>query len=91
MKKLQLKKDVIERLDNKMKFVKGGGDTTVYGDSGGTLCASCNGCVTKTCQTFCEKCPEPTPIETKDDLKSVPMIDCEGNTPTGKTLCHLCW
>lgn len=90
MKKLQLKKDVIERLDNEMKFVKGGGDT-VFGDSGGTLCISCRACVTATCQSYCNICPEPTPTRTMDNCKSVPVKDCEGNTVTGKTLCDLCW
>lgn len=48
MKKLQLKKEVVERL--KSEKVLGGGQTTTYGDSGGTLCHSCN------------FCPEPTVI-----------------------------
>lgn len=48
MKKLQLKKEVITRLESeKSKMVFGGDQTTTYGDSGGTLCNSCGFCPVK--------------------------------------------
>lgn len=52
MKKLQLKKEVIERLESeKTKSILGGAATTTYGDSGGTLCHSCGFCPTPTLTT----------------------------------------
>lgn len=55
MKKLRLKKQVIESLESqKTEMILGGERTTTYGDSGGTLCVSC-----KFCQT--EKTIEPIP------------------------------
>lgn len=42
MKKLRLKREVVEHL--KSENVLGGDRTTTYGDSGGTLCHSCNFC-----------------------------------------------
>lgn len=45
MKRFQLKKEVITRLESeKSKMVFAGGQTTTYGDSGGSLCNSCGFC-----------------------------------------------
>lgn len=55
MKKLQLKKEVITRLESKKsKMVFGGAQTTTYGDSGGTLCNSCGFCPTIISKTIKE-------------------------------------
>lgn len=63
MKKLQLKREVVEILDNSMlKSINGGGDT-VTGDSGGSLCIS-----------QCRSCPLTSGIEEpeKPSIKPAP-------------------
>ena len=41
MKKLQLKKEVIQKLDNDRQVIIKGGTDIIYGDSGGTNCHTC--------------------------------------------------
>lgn len=58
MKKLQLKKEIVQDLD--MLKIRGGDDTTttrtIIGDSGGTNCGSCGGvCPTENRATACQK------------------------------------
>lgn len=53
MKKIQLKQDVVERLDaGRTQQLKGG--DTVTGDSGGTNCGTCGACPSRfTCAPTC--------------------------------------
>lgn len=57
MKKLQLKKEIVQDLD--MLKIRGGDDTTtrtITGDSGGTNCGSCGGlCPSRDVATICQK------------------------------------
>mgnify|MGYP001064470567 CR=1 FL=1 len=71
MKKLTLKKEVIERLDaSRLTSIIGGGNgdpdtTTVIGDSGGTNCKS-----------HCDFCPQPT-VATKTILETQTCQSCK--------------
>lgn len=47
MKKLQLKKEVIQKLDNDRQVIIKGGTDIIYGDSGGTNCHTCNKCIVR--------------------------------------------
>ena len=79
MKKLQLKKEIVQDLD--MLKIRGGDDTTttrtIIGDSGGTNCGSCGGvCPTENRATACQKscafkCDEVQPQLT------IEMYDCQ--------------
>ena len=53
MKKLQLKKEVIQKLDNDRQVIIKGGTDTIYGDSGGTNCHTCK-------QVYCQETKPPT-------------------------------
>ena len=68
MKKLRLKKEIIQNLD--MLKIRGGDNTatcTVIGDSGGTNCGSCTTCPTRqiVCPTRQEDCPTKVNCQTK--------------------------
>lgn len=84
MKKLQLKKDVIQNLD--MQKLRGGGDTDVptiiIGDSGGTNCGTCGVCPTK--RVTCFSCQKSCVGNTCDTLTD-PITD---NSISGKSQCN---
>lgn len=68
MKKLTLKKEVIERLDaSRLTSIVGGGNdtTTVIGDSGGSNCKS-----------YCNFCPKPT-VTTRTILETQTCKSCQ--------------
>lgn len=93
MKKLTLKKEIIEYLDaHNLGSLIGGQETTaVCGDSAGTICDFCTGKIkpdlTTYVKTLCRQCDlKPNPPH-----QSIPLADCESGVNTVFSNCSGCY